>query len=101
MPAEMSEHTQTVSAKEPSFDSLLNGSVWEFQVLRDFSMGIESTPTDSTLVIRCPYCFVGIEFRPMIAYKDGRFVCRDCAHTVRPGVPEYKCTCRLCLSFNG
>jgi Zn finger protein HypA/HybF involved in hydrogenase expression len=35
--------------------------------------------------------------RPMIAYKDGRFVCRDCAHTVRPGVPEYKCTCRPCL----
>ena len=34
----------------------------------------------------------------MIAYKDGRFVCRDCAHTVRPGVPEYRCTCRSCLN---
>ena len=55
------------------------------------------TLTDTTLIVRCPYCLMGIEFRPMIAYKDGRFVCRDCAHTVRPGVPEYKCTCRPCL----
>ena len=49
------------------------------------------------LTICCPYCLVGIEFRPMIAYKDGRFICRDCAHTVRPGVPEYRCSCRPCL----
>ena len=28
----------------------------------------------------------------MIAHKDGRFVCRDCAHTLRPGEPEYRCT---------
>ena len=54
--------------------------------------------TDTTLIIRCPHCMVGIDFRPMIAHKDGRFVCRDCAHTVRPGVPEYRCTCRKCLS---
>jgi hypothetical protein len=54
-------------------------------------------PTDTTLTIRCPYCMAGIEFRPMIAYKDGRFVCRDCAHTVRPGMPEHRCTCRPCL----
>jgi hypothetical protein len=40
------------------------------------------------------------EFRPMIAYKDGRFVCRDCVHTVRPGVPDYRCTCRPCLRLS-
>ena len=28
----------------------------------------------------------------MIGYKNGRFVGRDCAHTVRPGEPEYRCT---------
>ena len=48
-------------------------------------------PTDTILTIRCPYCMAGIDFRPMIAHKDGRFVCRDCAHTVRPGVPDYRC----------
>jgi hypothetical protein len=48
------------------------------------------------LVIRCPHCMAGIDFKPMIAYRDGRFVCRDCAHTVRPGVPKYRCTCSTC-----
>jgi len=56
--------------------------------------------TDTTLVIRCPYSLVGIKHRTLIAHKDGRFVCRDCAHTVRPGVPEYRCTCRLCLRWS-
>jgi hypothetical protein len=55
--------------------------------------------TDTTFVILCPYCVAGIEFRPMTAYKDGRFVCRDCAHTVRPGVQDYTCTCRMCLNL--
>jgi hypothetical protein len=54
-------------------------------------------PADTTLVIRCPHCLIGIEFRPMIAYKDGRFVCRDCAHTVHPGMPAYRCICRNCI----
>lgn len=57
-------------------------------------------PTDTILIIRCPHCLVGMDFRSMIAYKDGRFVCRDCAHTVRPSVPEYRCTCRPCLRLS-
>ena len=56
--------------------------------------------TDTVLVMRCPYYILGIEFRPMIAYKDGRFVCRDCAHTVRPGDPNYRCTCRRCIEIS-
>jgi hypothetical protein len=35
-------------------------------------------PTDTTLTVRCPHCMAGFEFKPMIAYKDGRFVYRDC-----------------------
>jgi len=57
-------------------------------------------PTDTILTLRCPHCMAGIDFRPMIAHKDGRFVCRDCAHTMRPGVPEYECTCRPCLRLS-
>lgn len=53
--------------------------------------------TDTLMVIRCPYCLTGIDFGPMIAYINGRFVCRDYAHTVRPGMSEYGCTCRTCL----
>jgi len=59
--------------------------------------GTMPTLSDTILSIRCPYCIAGIEFRMMVAYKDGRFICRDCAHTVRPGMPEYRCTCRSCL----
>ena len=55
--------------------------------------------TDTTLTIRCPYCAAGIDYKAMIAYKDGRFACRDCAHTVRPGMPEYRCMCRRCLKM--
>jgi hypothetical protein len=58
------------------------------------------TMTDTILTLRCPYCMAGIDLRPMIAHKDGRFVCRDCAHTVRPGVPDYRCTCRPCLRLS-
>jgi hypothetical protein len=54
---------------------------------------------DTIFTVRCPYCFTGGDFRVMTAYKDGRFLCRDCAHTVRPGVPEYRCTCRNCLKM--
>jgi hypothetical protein len=54
-------------------------------------------PADMVLVVRCPYCVSGIEFRPMIAYKDGRFVCRECGHTARPGDPGYRCICRKCI----
>ncbi len=50
--------------------------------------------TDTVMVVHCPYCRAGIDFRLMIGYKNGRFVGRDCAHTVRPGEPEYRCTCR-------
>jgi hypothetical protein len=74
-----------------------------FGILRAVSVAAvqeRPLPTDTILTIRCPHCMAGTDFRPMIAYKDGRFVCRHCAHTVRPGVPEYRCTCRPCLRLS-
>jgi hypothetical protein len=38
------------------------------------------TAPDAKMDVRCLYCLTGIVFRPMIAYKDARFVCRHCAH---------------------
>jgi hypothetical protein len=58
-----------------------------------------SNPTDTILIIRCLYCISGLDFNLMIAHKDGRFICRDCAHTVRPGMSDYRCTCRPCLKL--
>jgi hypothetical protein len=57
-------------------------------------------PADTTVIIRCPYCMAGIGFSPMIAYKDGRFVCRGCAHTVRLAITEYRCPCRMRLRLS-
>jgi hypothetical protein len=96
-PAEISAQFSPIPAYGPSFDIVLDGSASDLHVQHGLCMAVECTATDRTLVIRCPHCLVVIEFRPMIAYKDGRFICRDCAHTVRPGVTEYKCTCRPCL----
>ena len=58
-----------------------------------------SARADTTLVVRCSYCVGGGEFIPMLAHKDGRFVCVWCAHTVRIYDPEYHCTCRRCLEM--
>jgi len=37
-----------------------------------------STLTYTILTTCYPYFMAGIEFRPVIAHQDGRFVCRDC-----------------------
>ena len=64
-------------------------------------MGPElSAQTDTAMVVRCLHCVADGEFIPMLAYKDGRFVCAWCAHTVRVDNPEYRCTCRRCLEMD-
>jgi hypothetical protein len=55
---------------------------------------------DTQLVIRCPYCVSGFDFRELISYKDGRFVCEMCAHTIHPGEISYQCSCRGCLKMS-
>jgi ribosomal protein S27AE len=52
---------------------------------------------DTKLVIRCPYCILGLDFRPMAAHKDGRFVCEKCGHAVHPEEAAYLCSCCRCL----
>src|SRR5438270_6127023 len=37
-----------------------------------------------------------IRVLPMLAFKDGRFVCYACAHTVRFDSDSYRCICRQC-----
>ncbi len=79
------------------FSGVTRAGVWNPACqIRLFVAG-KPLPTDTILTIRCPHCVAGIDFSPMIAHKDGRFVCRNCAHTLRPGVREYMCTCRPCL----
>ena len=46
--------------------------------------------------VQCPYCVSGLEFRPMVAHVDGRYICDKCGHTAYPGNTTYKCRCPKC-----
>ena len=50
-------------------------------------------------VVRCPYCVVGNEFRPMIALADGASVCAKCGHLEIPGNEDLKCHCSRCVEL--
>lgn len=54
----------------------------------------------TTKVVRCPYCVLDDEFRPMVAHLDGRFVCNKCGHVTRPDDPNFKCSCAHCRNLN-
>ena len=73
-------------------------SYWNSSCNTDTVRSRPSIP-DSQLIILCRWCIAGGDFIPMSAYKDGRFVCTWCAHTVRPGVSQYRCKCRVCGQF--
>ena len=51
-------------------------------------------------VVRCPYCALGEEFRPMVAHVDGRFICSKCGHTAGPKGKFYECRCFKCVRLN-
>jgi DNA-directed RNA polymerase subunit RPC12/RpoP len=50
-------------------------------------------------IVRCPYCVLGNEFRPMYCPTTGRakkFVCINCGHTTTPDAPRSTCACPRC-----
>jgi hypothetical protein len=51
-------------------------------------------------IVRCPYCVVGYEFRPMLHRADGRFICEKCSHIVVPSNAAFRCSCRKCVELN-
>ena len=53
-------------------------------------------------MVRCPYCVLGNEFRPMSCPTPGsttrrtkKFVCIKCGHTATPDAPS-RCACLRC-----
>jgi len=48
-------------------------------------------------VLRCPYCVLGDDFRPLLARPDGRFYCVQCGHTASPRELTYICACAQCV----
>jgi DNA-directed RNA polymerase subunit RPC12/RpoP len=49
--------------------------------------------------VRCPFCVLGDEFRPMVAHIDGRYICSKCGHTTSPGDIGYECRCPKCMKL--
>jgi len=53
----------------------------------------------SEQVVRCPFCVLGDDFRPMLEKPDW-FICEQCGHTLLTGDPEFKCRCANCVKLN-
>jgi hypothetical protein len=51
-------------------------------------------------VVRCPYCVLGVQFRPMAPHLDGRFICESCGHTSLADGTSIKCSCERCEELN-
>ena len=51
-------------------------------------------------IIRCPYCVLDSEFRPMFGKSAKLFVCLSCGHTATPDEPHEKCPCPRCCQMN-
>jgi hypothetical protein len=47
-------------------------------------------------IVRCPYCVLADNFRPMLPKADGLFVCQKCGHAVVRGNRDFKCSCQKC-----
>jgi DNA-directed RNA polymerase subunit RPC12/RpoP len=55
--------------------------------------------TEMKGIVRCPYCILGLEFRPMVAHVDGRYICNKCGHTTHPRDAKYECHCTKCTNL--
>ena len=51
-------------------------------------------------IVRCPYCVLGSDFRPMFRRPSNSFVCAGCGHVSSPEDPHLRCTCRRCARMN-
>jgi hypothetical protein len=47
-------------------------------------------------IVRCPYCVLGSEFRPMFRQSRDWFVCVSCGHLATHDNPYLKCPCARC-----
>lgn len=50
--------------------------------------------------VRCPYCVLGGDFRPMFRRSDQSFVCVGCGHVTAPEDPYLRCGCSRCAQMN-
>jgi hypothetical protein len=51
-------------------------------------------------VVRCPYCVLGGQFRPLVPHLDGTFICENCGHVSLPDRRSFKCSCYRCQELH-
>ena len=51
-------------------------------------------------IVRCPYCVLGSEFRPMFRQSRRRFACLCCGHTAASNGSCSNCRCSKCREMN-
>jgi DNA-directed RNA polymerase subunit RPC12/RpoP len=50
--------------------------------------------------VRCPYCVLGSDFRPMFRKSSKSFVCVGCGHLSSPEDTHLRCPCQRCAQMN-
>src|SRR5262249_17998361 len=58
------------------------------------SAGSMQGPRISGDLVRCPYCVLGYDFRPMVLRPEGWFICEKCGHVRSLERTGLKCSCR-------
>jgi hypothetical protein len=69
---------------------------WIFELKYDgFRALAVIQPGRAQLIVRCPYCVLADDFRPMLE-RPGWFICQQCGHTILRHDPDFKCRCQNC-----
>ena len=50
-------------------------------------------------VVRCPFCVLDNDFRPMLPTASGCYSCTGCGHLTVPSNQKFLCPCRRCTSL--
>ena len=50
-------------------------------------------------IVRCPFCVLDNDFRPMPSIAGGCYACTSCGHLTAPGDSEFQCLCERCTSL--
>ena len=51
-------------------------------------------------IVRCPYCVLENEFRPMLPMAQGKYGCASCGHLAVPGDATFQCLCVRCAPMS-
>jgi phage FluMu protein Com len=51
-------------------------------------------------IVRCPYCVLGNEFRPMVRRSTKWFICFSCGHLATASALYTNCACSKCQEMN-